>query len=295
MKILLVGLKNNPQVDRVREEGEKRGHTVDAVLSSELYINASVDHFEPKLIHNDLSSYDLIYLWAATKRRWEWYATALYLNEKYNTKIVNNKIIDPSYHYYLTSVMDYWKLQKEGLLFPKTAVLYTSKAIDAVIDDFNMPAILRGMPGRKGKTVSMVNNKQDIIKEMAELDEYCTAYSLREFIPNDGDIRVFVIDYKAFAAMKRTPKEGDFRSNISQGGSGAVFDIESNPEIRKIAERAAELTQTEIAGVDIMIHSETQKPYILEINPGPQFTGLEEFTGVNAAGEIIKYFEKVAS
>lgn len=295
MKILLVGLKNNPQVDRVREEGEKRGHIVDAVLSSELYINASVDHFEPKLIDKDLASYDLVYLWAATKRRWEWYATALYLNQHHNTKIVNNKIIDPSYHYYLTSVMDYWKLQKEGLLFPKTTVLYTSKAIDAVISDFDMPAILRGMPGRKGKTVAKVSSKQEMEAKMEELKDVCTAFSLREFVPNDGDIRVFVIDYKAFAAMKRTPKEGDFRSNISQGGSGAVFDLEAQPEIRKIAERAAELTQTEIAGVDIMIHSETGKPYILEINPGPQFTGLEEFTGVNAAGEIIRYFEKVAS
>ena len=61
--------------------------------------------------------------------------------------------------------------------------------------------------------------------------------------------------------------------------------------MKEIAETLSRLNQNQIAGVDIIINQETSEPYILEINAGPQFRGLEEYTNVNAALEIIKYFE----
>ncbi|BCX15035.1 MAG: hypothetical protein KatS3mg088_718 [Patescibacteria group bacterium] len=60
--------------------------------------------------------------------------------------------------------------------------------------------------------------------------------------------------------MKRMPtREGEFRSNISQGGKGESFDLEKYPEIKDLAEKAAKVTRTEIAGVDIIINKSTGK------------------------------------
>jgi len=298
MRILVVGLVKNPQLLRVKEEGKKRGHQVDGCYVSDLIINASNDSFDVFLKTKDqrLTDYDLIYLWSVGKRRWDWFVAVKYLSEKHGVKIVNHKVIDPTYSYYLASSSDYFKQFEGSLPFPRSSVVFSVKAIDEVVGRYYFPVIVKISEGRQGKGVFKVESLEELKAKTKELLEISPSVIIREFIPNDGDIRVFTVGYKAIGAMKRTAsKEGEFRSNISQGGVGENFDLEKYPEVKDIAEKLSEVTKTEIAGVDIMINKETGKPYILEINPGPQFTGFEKYTGINAAEEIIKYFEKICT
>ena len=293
MKILIVGLVNNPQLKRLQQEAKKKGHQLDGCYTSDLIITTSNQQFTPILKNKDISSYDLIYLWAIGKRRWEWYTVAQYLHQQNKTKIVNQKIIDPSYLYYLSPAIDYLKQFQNKLPFPKSTIVFKAKAVNSIIKDYSFPLIVKSSAGRQGKGVFKVNSITELKTAILQGSQQDTtpSFVIREFIPNDGDVRIFTVGYKAIGAMKRTPKSNDFRSNISQGGSGANFDLSSNPQIKQLAEKLSQLTQTEIAGVDIMINKETNKPYILEINPGPQFTGFEKYTKINAAQKIIEYFE----
>lgn len=295
MKILIVGLVTNPQFLRIKEEGEKQGHTIDGCYTSDLTILASEKEFQVLLKDKPIPHYDLIYLWALGARRWEWYTACLYLNKVGNTKIVNNKSINATYNYYLTPAIDYLKQFENTLKFPKTLTVFNSKQLETKISGFEFPLIVKVANGRQGKGVYKTENLEDLQNTVSKIIVETKSAVIREFIPNDGDIRVFTIGYKAIGAMQRTPKAGDFRSNISQGGSGQPFDLLANPEIVQIAQKASEVMQTEIAGVDIMLHKETKEPYILEVNPGPQFTGLEKYTGINVAYAIIKYFEEVVT
>lgn len=292
MKILIVGLVKNIQFKRLQDEGRKRGHSVEGCFVSELIIYCSNEEFSLSLRGRPLD-YDLIALWSLGQRRWEWYVAASYLFETKNTIIVNSKVIDPAYKLYLSPAMNYYKQFREGISFPKSAVIFSKKSIQRAIDKFDFPLIVKLSQGRQGRGVYMAENVEDLKKIAKDLEEKKEAFIIREFIPNDGDIRVFTVGYHAIGAMRRIPAKGEFRSNISLGGRGEKFDLGKYPEIKKIAERASKITGTEIAGVDIMINKETGKPYILEVNPGPQFMGLEKYTGVNAALEIVKYFEKV--
>lgn len=292
MKILIAGLTKKRQFQRFKEEGEKRGHIVEGCLASDLTIIASNESFTPKINGKDLNSYDLIYMIVGS-RLWEWYTAAVYLNKKLKTKIVNKKAIDPNYNFFLTPAIDYLRQFESSLPFPKSVVLFSENSVDSIASDFDFPVILKTSQGHRGEGVSKINSIDELKKVVAEITEHMKSCVIREFIPNDGDIRVFCVGYNAIGAMKRTPKEGEFRSNISQGGSGSVFDLENNPKIKELAEKTAKVMQTEIAGVDIIIDKETGNPYILEVNPGPQFDGLETYTKVNAAGEIIKYFESL--
>lgn len=292
MKILIAGLTKKRQFERIKEEGVKRGHQVDGCLASDLIITTSTDAFTPKLNNLDITGYDLIYLIVGS-RLWEWYTAALFLNKKFNTKIVNKKAIDPKYNFFLTPAIDYLRQFENKLPFPKSAVIFSESSVDEIAKEFTFPVILKTSQGHRGEGVNKVESIEDLKKKVEELTAHMKSCVIREFIPNDGDVRVFCVGYSAIGAMKRTPKVGEFRSNISQGGSGAVFDLDKNPEVQKLAEKAAEVMQTEIAGVDIMINNETGKPYILEVNPGPQLDGLEKYTKVNAAEKIIEYFEKV--
>jgi len=293
MNILIVGLKNNDQLVRLKKEGEKRGHQIKGVLTSELVIRTGRNNFDPTLRGEPMTQYDLIYLWTLGKRRWEWYTACYWLSLK-GVKIVYQKTVSPDYLYYLTPAIDYLRQYQNNLPFPKSAIVFNARSVSSILGDFEFPLIMKVSEGRQGKGVFKVENEAELKAKINELKDVSSSFVVREFIPNDGDVRVFTVGYKAIGAMKRmATREGEFRSNISQGGVGENFDLKNRPEIREIAEKLSEITRTEIAGVDIIINKDTGQPYILEINPGPQFTGFEKYTGVNAALEIIKYFEKI--
>lgn len=291
MKILVVGKVTDNQVSRLKEEAEKRGHTLINCSSYDLCISTGKDHFFPQISGKDLKDFDLIYLLTVGDRKWEWYLACQYLSEKYGTKIVDQKMVDPNYKIFFSPTAELKKQVENGINFPKTVVIVSAKTVKDALTDFSFPVIVKTSHLQRGLGVYLVNSIEEIKRIITENKRESPSFFIREFIENDGDIRVFVIGYKALGAMKRTPKEGDFRSNISRGGFGAKFDLESNPQIKKIAEKMALLNQSEIAGVDIIIHKETGIPYVLEINRGPQFAGLEKYTGVNAAKAIIEYFE----
>jgi ribosomal protein S6--L-glutamate ligase len=90
--------------------------------------------------------------------------------------------------------------------------------------------------------------------------------------------------------MKRTAREGEFRSNLHRGGTAQLIELTRDEEITAI--KAAKALGLGIAGVD-MLQSE-RGPLILEVNSSPGLEGIEGATKKDIAGEIIKYVEKNA-
>ncbi|MCX7928406.1 MAG: RimK family alpha-L-glutamate ligase [Patescibacteria group bacterium] len=292
MKILIAGLTKKPQFLRIKEEAEKKGHSVDGCLASELVILADKNNFKPMLSSGKkLEEYDLIYMIVGS-RLWEWFTAALYLHKNYKTIIVNKKSIDPAYNYYQTPAIDYLKQTEAKINYPKSAILFSDRSVESIKKQFTFPLIVKASQGHRGEDVYLVKDEIELEKMVSLLTENVKSCVVREFIPNDGDIRVFCVGYKAVGAIKRTPKKGDFRSNVSQGGSVARFDLSKNKKVQEVAELAAKIMQTEIAGVDVMVHAKTGEPYVLEVNPGPQIEGIES-TGINVAKAIVEYFEKL--
>ncbi|OGM14432.1 hypothetical protein A3A76_04555 [Candidatus Woesebacteria bacterium RIFCSPLOWO2_01_FULL_39_23] len=293
MKILVVGLVENEQMDRLWREGYKRGHNIVGCYSSELVVLAELNNFLPTLRSKKIEDFDLLYFWAPGKKRWDWYATANYLHKKYSMIVVNKKNLG---RYNPSILEDLYVQSDSGIDFPKSAVIFSVKSVNSIVGNFKFPVIVKMANGKQGKNVYKVENKKELKEVVAKLEKDTgEAIVIREFIPNDGDIRVFTIGYKAVGAMKRTPKEGEFRSNISQGGTGSKFDLSKYSNIKKLAEKASIAAGVEIAGVDVIIDLRDNKPYILEVNPGPQFMGIEKYTGINIAGKIINYFEELYS
>ncbi len=297
MKILIAGLVTNIQLLRLQEEGVKRGHSVEGCYAADLVLDCNNRGFNASLADGrQIKDYDLIYLMVGN-RRWEWYTAASYLAENFGTIIVNRKTVEPGYKYYLTPAIDYLRQTQNNLPYPASYIVFNEKGAKSAIDKFTYPVIVKTSAGRQGRGVYLCRSFDEVKKAIDEIHQTgVKAVVIREFVPNDGDLRIFTVGYKAIGAMKRVPtREGEFRSNISQGGRGEKFELDNYSEIKEIAEKAAEISKTEIAGVDIIINKETGKPYILEVNPSPQFEGLEKYTGVNAALEIIKYFESLQS
>jgi glutathione synthase len=78
---------------------------------------------------------------------------------------------------------------------------------------------------------------------------------VQEFLPavSGGDKRVFVLGGEPFAALRRLPKEGDFRANLAVGGTAAIGELDDDD--RTIAAAVAPLLKREgivFAGLDVI-------------------------------------------
>ncbi len=115
---------------------------------------------------------------------------------------------------------------------------------------------------------------------------------VQQFIKEAGgsDIRAFVVGGKVVAAMRRTGKKGDFRSNLHRGGRADPIDLTDKEH--DVAVRAADALGLNVAGVD-MLRSD-RGPVVVEVNASPGLKGIETASGVDIAGAIIGFLEATA-
>jgi RimK family alpha-L-glutamate ligase len=86
------------------------------------------------------------------------------------------------------------------------------------------------------------------------------------------DLRVYVVGGKVLGAMRRTAPEGDFRANITGGGTGSSFEV--TPEIEYLAIETARILGLSIAGVDLLFGKTGF--VVCEANSNPGFQGFEK-------------------
>lgn len=183
-------------------------------------------------------------------------------------------------------------LSKAGLGMPKTAFTNFSKGGEkALIERVGgAPLIIKLLEGTQGLGVVLAETKkagQSVIEAFHGLK---ARIIVQEFIKEakGADIRAFVVNGKVVGAMKRQGAEGEFRSNLHRGGIATVIKL--TKEEKAAALGAAKALGLDIAGVD-MLQSE-RGPLILEVNSSPGLEGIEQATGVNIAGEIVKFIEE---
>lgn len=182
-------------------------------------------------------------------------------------------------------------LARKGIGMPITSYANRADATEDLIEFVGgAPLIVKVLSSTQGKGVLMAEtNKaaESLINAFRDLD---TEFLVQEFIKEAGgsDIRCFVIGDKVIAAMQRTAKDGEFRSNLHMGGSAKVIKLK--PEERALAIKAAKVMGLDLAGVDIV--RSHRGPLVLEVNSSPGLEGIEGATGKDVAGAIIQYIEK---
>jgi ribosomal protein S6--L-glutamate ligase len=101
------------------------------------------------------------------------------------------------------------------------------------------------------------------------------------------DIRALVVGDRVVAAMRRTAKGDEFRSNVHRGGS--VEKVELDPEYERVAVRAAQIMGLKVAGVDML--EGIDGPLVMEVNSSPGLEGIEAATKLDVAGAIIDHID----
>ncbi len=184
-------------------------------------------------------------------------------------------------------------LSRKGIGLPVTGFANHADDIDDLLTMVGgAPLVIKLLEGTQGKGVVLAETKKAAESVIDAFSGLRANILIQEFIKEAGgaDLRCLVIGDKVVAAMKRTAKEGEFRSNLHRGGSAELGKL--TPMERQTAVRASNVMGLNLSGVDIL--RANHGPVVLEVNSSPGLEGIETATGKDIAGMIIEYIEKDA-
>jgi RimK family alpha-L-glutamate ligase len=117
------------------------------------------------------------------------------------------------------------------------------------------------------------------------LEQMKAIFYVQRAIEHGGrDVRVFVVGGRALGAIERQAPTGDWRSNVSRGGTARA--IELPPEWERLAIGAAAAVGADYAGVDLLPEVDG-RIFVLEVNGIPGWEGLQQATRLDVAGAIV--------
>ncbi len=182
-------------------------------------------------------------------------------------------------------------LSKFDVDMPKTVFASNkSHAKDVIALSGGAPLVLKILEGTQGVGVVLVDSEKAAKSVLEAFYGMDVNLLVQEFIEEAGgaDIRAFVVDGEIVGAMKRQGTEGDFRSNLHQGGTATSHKLTRKEKSTALA--AAKAMGLGVCGVD-MIPS-ARGPLVMEVNSSPGLEGIEKSTQIDIAGKIMDYIEK---
>lgn len=184
-------------------------------------------------------------------------------------------------------------LSRKGVGLPVTGFAHSPDDVDDLLQEVGgAPVVVKLLEGTQGVGVVLAETHSAAQSVIQAFHGLKANILVQEFISEakGADIRCFVVGGKVIAAMKRQGKEGEFRSNLHQGGSATLVRI--TPEERATAIRAAKVMGLNVCGVDLL--RSNHGPLVMEVNSSPGLEGIETSSGKDVAGIIIQFIEKNA-
>ena len=181
-------------------------------------------------------------------------------------------------------------LAQDGINMPVTGFASHTMDIEGVIEKVgSVPLVMKLLQGTQGQGIVLAETRKAAESVMSAFRQLEADILVQEFIKESSgtDIRALVVGDNVVAAMRRIAPEGEFRSNVHRGGR--TEQIILNNEEEKIAVKAARVLGLRIAGVDLM--RSKRGPLVLEVNSSPGLEGIEASSGVDVAGNIVRFIE----
>jgi len=182
-------------------------------------------------------------------------------------------------------------LSRAGIAIPNTMMVRMPIDDGLVEQNIGFPCVVKVVTGSYGEGVYLCERKRDYKKLMEFIDNLGNKKTMivQKYMGDrvGEDLRVLVIGGKVLGAMKRTAPEGDFRANITNGGTGENYPL--TEEIEFLARETARALGLDIAGVDLLFDKDNF--VVCEANSNPGFSGFEKFCGVDVADVITEYIK----
>ena len=277
---------NDPEVQLLRNEFKKRGYEVQYFIPSTIKVKVNISKFDDQFINLEPKRILVRGFGANVTQKIFFRLDILRAIEECGIRLINSRdSLEIASDKFLTSVF----LEKHNIPTPKTIVCEDPHDALQMYEELGGDVIIKPLFGSKGIGISRLNDRgfaENVILTLGQLNE---VFYLQEFIEHyNRDIRIFVIGNEAIAGMYRV--SDNWKTNVYAGAE--VKPIELTSELKKLAVKSAQVTKTEIAGVDILESEEGY--YVIEVNSIPGFTALQKVTDINLPEAIISYFLKLS-
>ncbi|MDX1994715.1 MAG: lysine biosynthesis protein LysX [bacterium] len=180
-------------------------------------------------------------------------------------------------------------LAQVGIPQPATRLTFTTEAALNSIESLGYPAVLKPVTGSWGRLLARVNERDSaeaILEHRETLGDYTQhIYYVQEYVQKPGrDIRAFVVGDRTICAIYRASSH--WITNTARGGQATNCPVTS--ELDDVCVRAAQAVGGGVLALDIF---ETPDGQLLvnEINHTMEFRNSSAPTGVNIAGEVVRY------
>ncbi len=150
------------------------------------------------------------------------------------------------------------KILRAGAPSPATCFTNSKEKVRKFLDAHGGKAVYKPVYGFDGKGIYLFTSVDEIKEE--------PPYYVQEYVKNDRDYRIFVIDNEAVGAIKR--ESAHLTHNIHQGGCGQAVDIPK--DMAEAAEEAARAVGIDYCGVDLL-PLEDGGYTVLEVNGTPNW------------------------
>lgn len=180
---------------------------------------------------------------------------------------------------------------RHGIDMPKTVFASNKSSVkDIIALSGGAPLVLKILEGTQGVGVVLVDTDKAAKSVLDAFYGMDVNLLVQEYIEEAGgaDIRVLIANGEVVGAMKRQGAEGDFRSNLHQGGSATAHKLSRKEKSTALA--AAKAMGLGVCGVDMIPSS--RGPLVMEVNSSPGLEGIEKSTGLDIAGRIMDYIEQ---
>ncbi len=179
-------------------------------------------------------------------------------------------------------------LSRFGIDIPRTVMCRYREEVALALEQVGgLPCIMKLIRGTQGVGVLLASSMSEVEGMLDTLWTLGQEILIQELIAESRgrDVRALVVGDRVVAAMRRTAREGEFRSNIHRGGEGQA--IELPPAYAEAAVKAVRVIGLEVAGVDLL--ESREGPKIMEVNSSPGFEELERTTGVDIASHYVEH------
>lgn len=288
-KLRIAVLSREPEnysTSRLVDAAIARGHTVDVINTTRCYMNITSKKPDIHYQGEPLPKYDAIiprigasitFYGMAIVRQFEMMGAYTL-----NTAEAIGSSRDKLFAHQL--------LAREGIGMPVTGFAHSPSDVRDMLKSVGKaPLVLKLLEGTQGRGVVLAETQKAAESVIQAFRGLKANILVQEFIAESkgADVRCVVIGNKVVAAMKRQAEEGEFRSNLHQGGSASGVKITAQE--RATAVKAAKSLGLRFAGVDLLRSNEG--PKVLEVNSSPGLEGVENITNINIAGQVIDYLE----
>ena len=169
---------------------------------------------------------------------------------------------------------------------------YTSfDFVDRVIEELGLPVVVKECFGSFGMQVYLASDRQEVFRLTEKLAGKPFLYQKYLAASSGRDVRLEVVGNRVVAGMYRFSETGDFRANITNGGSMKPYTPTERE--KALALRVARVLNLDFAGVDLLFGEGQEEALVFcEVNSNAHFKNLYLCTGVNVAEEIMEYISQ---